>query len=101
MHDGSIATLEEVVRHYAAGGRLIPEGELAGDGRRNPLKSGLVPGFTITDQEVADLVMFLESLTDETFITDPRFSNPFSTATDDILVATNNELRMNSHAVDP
>lgn len=78
MHDGSIATLEEVIRHYMAGGRLIEEGTLAGDGRRNPHKNGLVSGFQITDQEIADLVAFLESLTDEGFITNPQFSNPFN-----------------------
>ncbi len=90
MHDGSIPTLEAVVRHYAAGGRLTPTGELAGDGRRNPLKSGLVPGFTLSDPEVAALVAFLESLTDETFVTDPRFSDPFLTAANDIPVAASN-----------
>ncbi|MEM1313232.1 MAG: MbnH family di-heme enzyme, partial [Pseudomonadota bacterium] len=26
MHDGSVATLEEAIRHYAAGGRTLPEG---------------------------------------------------------------------------
>ena len=77
MHDGSIATLEGVVRHYMAGGRVIEEGALAGDGPRNPHKNGLVSGFQITDQEIADLMAFLESLTDERFITDPRFSDPF------------------------
>lgn len=81
MHDGSIATLADVVQHYAAGGRLTTAGELAGDGRRNPLKSGLVPGFTLSDPEAAALVAFRESLTDETFITNPRFSNPFLAAT--------------------
>ena len=90
MHDGSIATLAEVVQHYAAGGRLTMTGELAGDGRRSPLKSGLVPGFTLSAPEAAALVAFLESLTDETFITDPRFSNPFLTAANDIPVAANN-----------
>ncbi len=89
MHDGSISTLEAVVRHYAAGGRLTTTGELAGDGRRNPQKSALVPGFTIRDQEVAALVAFLESLTDETFITDPRFSDPFRTAADGAAFAVN------------
>jgi cytochrome c peroxidase len=78
MHDGSIATLEEVVRFYADGGRNITEGENAGDGRANPYQSGFVSGFTVSDQEVADLVAFLESLTDESFITDPRFSDPFT-----------------------
>ncbi|MCB0323277.1 MAG: di-heme enzyme [Bdellovibrionales bacterium] len=77
MHDGSIATLEEVIRHYARGGRLIENGPNAGDGRLNPLKSGLIRGFQATDEEVAAVVAFLKSLTDETFLTDPRFSNPF------------------------
>ncbi len=78
MHDGSMATLEEVVRFYEAGGRYIADGPYAGDGRRSPLKSGLVSGFTLTDQERADLIAFLEALTDTTFITDPRFSDPFA-----------------------
>jgi len=78
MHDGSLATLEEVVRHYMAGGRMIEEGPLAGDGRRNPHKNGLVSGFQITDPEIAGLIAFLESLKDEDFITEPRFSNPFT-----------------------
>ena len=77
MHDGSLATLEDVIRHYAAGGREITEGPNQGDGRRNPLKSPLVSGFTITDQEVADLASFLRSLTDTDFTTNPHAANPF------------------------
>ena len=77
MHDGSLATLEDVIRHYAAGGREITEGPNQGDGRRNPLKSPLVSGFTITDQEVADLESFLRSLTDTDFTTNPHAANPF------------------------
>ncbi len=79
MHDGSIATLEEVLDTYAAGGRRLEAGPNAGDGRRNPFKSGFVPGFPITDQEKQDLLAFLQALTDETFLTDPRFSDPFPT----------------------
>jgi|YNPBryunderm2012_1023409.scaffolds.fasta_scaffold01680_6 cytochrome c peroxidase len=78
MHDGSVATLEEVVRLYEAGGRQILDGPYAGDGRRSPLKSGLVSGFSLTDQERADLLAFLEALTDPSFISDPRFSDPFA-----------------------
>jgi cytochrome c peroxidase len=78
MHDGSIATLTEVIRFYEDGGRLITEGEYAGDGRANPYKNGFVSGFSLNDDEIADLVAFLESLTDEQFITDPRFSDPFA-----------------------
>lgn len=78
MHDGSLATLEAVIdEHYARGGRLIGEGPDAGDGRSSPLKSGLVSGFTLTAEERDALLRFLESLTDETFLEDPRFSDPF------------------------
>lgn len=77
MHDGSIATLEEVILFYSDGGRIIESGPYAGDGRDNPFKSGFVPGFEITNQEIEDLLNFLHSLTDETFTTDPDFSDPF------------------------
>lgn len=76
MHDGSIATLEDVVRTYEAGGRHLESGDNAGDGRANPYKSQFVPGFTLTDQERADLLAFLESLTDPTLATNPAFSDP-------------------------
>jgi len=76
MHDGSIATLDEVLDHYAAGGRTIAEGENAGVGADNPYKSEFVRGFQLDDQSRADLKAFLESLTDEGFLTDPRFSDP-------------------------
>lgn len=84
MHDGSIATLEDVIRFYGNGGRVITDGEHAGDGRANPFKSGLVAGFNISEDEIADVVAFLESLTDETFITDPRFSDPFADTDDEV-----------------
>lgn len=77
MHDGSIATLEEVVEHYAAGGRTISSGPNAGVGAKNPFKSGFVKGFKLSDSEKADLVAFLKSLTDEAFTRDPAFSDPF------------------------
>jgi cytochrome c peroxidase len=77
MHDGSVATLRDVLQIYMDGGRQIVDGDYAGDGRANPYKSGLVPGFTLTDGEIVDLLAFLNSLTDETFISDPRFSDPF------------------------
>jgi cytochrome c peroxidase len=77
MHDGSYATLAEVVDHYAAGGRHTESGPLAGDGRANPNKSPLVRAFALTAAERADLVAFLESLTDEAFLRDPRLASPF------------------------
>ncbi len=79
MHDGSIGSLEQVIDFYAAGGRNIESGPHAGDGRLNPFKDGFVTGFEITSQKKADLIAFLNSLTDETFLTNERFSNPWST----------------------
>ncbi|MFN7985685.1 MAG: di-heme enzyme [Vicinamibacterales bacterium] len=80
MHDGSIATLDEVLSVYAAGGRRIADGSLKGDGTTSPLKSPLVKGFTLSDDDRADLLAFLQSLTDESFTTDPRFANPWTTS---------------------
>ncbi len=78
MHDGSVETLGEVVDIYAAGGRVIPEDETwPGDGRANPNKSGLVSGFELTEQERTDLIAFLHSLTDDTFLTNPELADPF------------------------
>jgi cytochrome c peroxidase len=77
MHDGSIATLDEVLDHYAAGGRTIDSGPYAGVGSENPHKSRLVSGFTLTDEQRAALLDYLEALTDLEFLTDSRFSNPW------------------------
>jgi cytochrome c peroxidase len=77
MHDGSIATLEAVLDHYAAGGRTIESGPHAGIGHDNPNKDHLVDGFQLSPQDRADLVAFLESLTDREVLHDPRFANPW------------------------
>jgi len=76
MHDGSIATLEDVLAHYARGGRLIADGPSAGDGSRNPYKSELLGGFELSDEETADVIAFLRSLTDEDFIHNPLLADP-------------------------
>ena len=77
MHDGSVATLDEAIDNYARGGRLLEEGANAGDGRLSPFKSEFVGGFELSALERADLVAFLESLTDESLLTDERFADPF------------------------
>jgi cytochrome c peroxidase len=81
IHDGSVATLSEMIHNYANGGRLITSGENAGDGRISPVKDGFIVSFDITDDEVNDVVEFLKSLTDESFVTNPRFSDPWLEAT--------------------
>lgn len=80
MHDGSIETLEEVIDHYAAGGRTLTQGPNAGVGRNNPNKAPSVHGFTLSGTDRQDLVAFLESLTDTTFLTSPAFSSPWRRA---------------------
>jgi cytochrome c peroxidase len=67
MHDGSIATLEGVLDHYAAGGR-------ASD---NPNKDPLIGGFRLSAQDRKDLIEFLKALTDEEVLRDRRFANPW------------------------
>jgi len=61
MHDGSVASLEQVIDHYARGGRKSPHQ----DSRIRPL--------SLSPTERADLVAFLRSLTDREFAADPRF----------------------------
>ena len=56
MHNGVFATLEEVVQFYNAGGGSSPN------------KSPLIQSLGLDDQEVADLVAFLESLTGDPII---------------------------------
>jgi cytochrome c peroxidase len=77
MHDGSLRTLDDVLDHYAHGGQEIKDGPNAGDGSKNPNKSGFIQGFTLTAQQRADMKAFLESLTDEEFLTNPQLSNPW------------------------
>ena len=56
MHDGSIKTLEEVVAHYNTGGKIHAN------------KSTLIKPLGLTQQEQNDIVAFLNTLTDYTFI---------------------------------
>ena len=67
MHDGRFSTLDQVLTHYASGIQ-------AGTARDNRLPVG---GIAMTAQEQADIVAFLQTLTDTTLNTDTRFSNPF------------------------
>ncbi len=78
MHDGSIADLDAVLRFYAAGGRNVTSGPFAGDGRANPFKSDLVTRIDLSPAEQADIVAFLKTLTDRSFLTDPRHADPFA-----------------------
>ena len=77
MHNDSIAKLEEVLDHYAAGGRTIEAGPYAGRGHDNPFRDARMTGIPLTSQNRQDLLAFLRSLTDTELTRDPRFSNPW------------------------
>ena len=53
MHDGSLATLDDVIAHYASGGQS----------HKN--KSHLLKGFSLSADQHLDLLAFLEALTSE------------------------------------
>lgn len=74
MHDGRFATLEEVVEHYNSGIRMHPN---LHPSLKNPLYPDQPKRLNLSDQEKAALVAFLHTLTDETFLEQKRFSDPF------------------------
>ena len=82
MHDGSIATLSEVLDFYALGGRMLAEGKNAGDGKQNKLKSRFIKGFEMSAQDKTDLLAFLDTLTDQQFLTDSRHTMPIMSEQD-------------------
>lgn len=61
MHNGQYTTLMDVVEHYNSGGE------------NHPNKSELVKPLGLSQQEKEDLVAFLKSLTDESFVSSSRF----------------------------
>ncbi len=74
MHDGRFATLEDVVNHYNSGIKKAPNLD-------NVFKSwdtGEAIKLGLTDEERSALVAFLNTLTDEDYLADTRFSDPFT-----------------------
>jgi cytochrome c peroxidase len=88
MHDGSLASLSDVIDLYKSGG-------LAG-ARDRKEHSAYVRPFTLTATEKDDLIAFLESLTDTDFVTDPRYADPFKADPPGI-----NPPAFNPYAIDP
>jgi cytochrome c peroxidase len=62
MHDGSMATLAEVIDHYNSGGK------------NHPHRSHLIKPLHLTENEKKDLEAFLQTLTDHDFLSDPKFN---------------------------
>ena len=68
MHDGRFNTLEEVIEHYNSGGNASPT--------IDPNMKYTSGGLTLTSEKKAQLIAFLNTLTDTDFVTDERFSDP-------------------------
>jgi cytochrome c peroxidase len=65
MHDGRFNTLEEVVEHYNSGGHYAEN------------RSPLIYPLELTEQEQQNIVAFLHTLTDTTFMNQEILKNPF------------------------
>ncbi|MEE2565336.1 cytochrome-c peroxidase [Hyphobacterium marinum] len=72
MHDGRFSSLAEVIEHYNSG--VVGSPDLDPRLRQGP---GQPLRLNLTDDEKAALEAFLHTLTDNSFLTDPRFSDPF------------------------
>ncbi|QQR87426.1 MAG: cytochrome-c peroxidase [Flavobacteriales bacterium] len=70
MHDGRFATLQEVIDHYNEGGEDSPTVDA--------FMKFVDPDETmeLTPQKKAQVIAFLEQLTDTAFLTNPAFSDP-------------------------
>ena len=68
MHDGQFTTLEEVIDHYSEG---IVENQWSGFF----IPSG---GFDFSQEEKTGLIDFMKTFTDESFLTDDKWSDPFA-----------------------
>jgi cytochrome c peroxidase len=76
MHDGRFATLREVIDHYDSGVKMSLN--LSGLFRqRLPDGSEVPKRLNLTEQDKEDLEAFLNSLTDDAFLADPKLSDPF------------------------
>jgi cytochrome c peroxidase len=73
MHDGRFKTLDDVINFYSEG--------LVYSKYAHPLMHKLSPpyghGAELNPQQKADLKAFLLTLTDQTLLTNPAYSNPF------------------------
>jgi cytochrome c peroxidase len=74
MHDGRFQTLEDVLDFYS---EEIQENENLDERLQD--EHGAARRFSIPDEDKKAMIAFLNTLTDEQMISDPRFSNPFKT----------------------
>lgn len=77
MHDGRFQTLEEVVDFYNEGPKMSPSLEpiMITEANRRILQFGRW-GLGLTEDDKKDLIEFLKSLSDDSYLTHPRFKAP-------------------------
>lgn len=69
MHDGRFSNLQQVIEFYNTGGFVTPTTD------PNMKKAGI--GRNWTPQQKAALLAFLQTLSDESFLLNPDYSDPF------------------------
>ncbi|MBB3697979.1 cytochrome-c peroxidase [Flammeovirga yaeyamensis] len=78
MHDGRFNTLEEVLEHY---NEHVKDSKtldaLIREGSNEPIFPGDPVKLHLTEKEKKAILTFLNMLTDEDFLTNPAFSDPF------------------------
>ncbi len=79
MHDGRFKTLEDVIEHYNNNVVNHPNLStlLSQLGETDSEEDAVPIRLNLTEDEKKALVAFLKTFTDESFIRDPKFSNPF------------------------
>ena len=79
MHDGRFGSLREVIAHYNGEVQANPFLDMTLLDRRLAVTGGPVRPLRLqlTGAEIDGLVAFLHALTDDIFLADPRFADPF------------------------
>ena len=72
--------LERSARSLRCRRRNVPADRTPETEARARSRSGLMVGFTLSDQERADVLAFFDSLTDHGLLSDPRFADPWPCA---------------------
>ncbi len=78
FHDGSAPDIDAVINSYSKGGREVKDGPFKGDGRLHPSKNQFIEGFKINSKERQQLISFLKTLTDTSYLKNSFYTNPFS-----------------------
>jgi cytochrome c peroxidase len=65
MHDGSLATVDDVMKHYMSGGKFSPN------------KEPLIQQVKLNNIQKNQVLLFLKTLDDSIFVKNPAYQNPF------------------------